>query len=196
MTPKHPTIEVRRRKRRAIAKIHRDAERKRTELGFVPDPTALRDRRILFAALIVLSVLGVCLIGQVNKMNEARRNRPMMRQLREIDTLAIALGRYHFHVGAWPTKEQGLKVLLRGPKGISAWQGPYITRFNNDAFGTPYVYAPPEGDAQVPTLFSCGPDRLPNTPDDVHPSSPAKFDPGTAWTNGWLRGSQRYLNFK
>ena len=39
MTPKHPTIEVRRRKRRAIAKIHRDAERKRTELGFVPDPT-------------------------------------------------------------------------------------------------------------------------------------------------------------
>lgn len=190
------TVEARRRKRRLKAQIQRAADRKRAEFGFMPDPSALRDRRILFFALIVLSVLGVGLVGQVNRMNEERRARPMSRALREIDTLAIALGRYHFHVGAWPTKEQGLQALLRAPKGTPRWQGPYINRYNKDAFGVAYNYAPPEGTNQVPTLFSCGPDRVPNTADDIYPSTPDKFDPGTDWTNGWLRAEQRYINFK
>jgi hypothetical protein len=48
----------------------------------------------------------------------------------------------------------------------------------------------PKKKGELPILFSCGPDRLPNTADDLKPD-PAKFDPGTEWTNGWVSAENR-----
>jgi hypothetical protein len=104
-----------------------------------------------------------------------------------VDVLAEALGRYHFHVGRYPTAEQGLAALVRDP-GERKWLGPYINHLRGDPWDTPFVYEPQAG--TVPLVLSLGPDRLRGTGDDISPD-PECFDPGTEWTNGWVSAEQR-----
>lgn len=187
-----PEIEARRIKRRKVELIRRRGERQIAALGEAPDATIFRNRKVLFGVMIVLAVLGGALIRQVEKANKERAKRPLLRVLREVDILAVALGRYHFHTGIWPTSEIGLKGLARHP-GTANWNGPYISHSGTDPFGTPYTYKPPLNATNCPILFSCGPDKLPGTPDDIYPSSPEKFNPGTEWTNGWRSASERWI---
>lgn len=187
-----PDLEARRIKRRKIELIHRRGERQIAALGEVPDARIFRNRKVLFGIMIVLTVLGGSLIREVDKANQARAKEPFMRSLREIDVLAVALGRYHFHTGVWPTSEIGLKGLARHP-GVANWNGPYISHSGTDPFGTLYNYQPPLIATNCPILFSSGPDKQPGTADDIYPSSSEKFNPGTEWTNGWRSASERWL---
>ena len=41
-----------------------------------------------------------------------------------------------------------------------------------------------------PDVYSAGPDLRPDTKDDLRPA-PECFDPGTDWTNGWLKVEDR-----
>ena len=187
-----PDLEIRRTKRRKVELIRRRGERQIAALGEVPDAGVFRNRKVLFGMLFVLAVMGGALIKQVDKANQERAKQPFIRTLREVDVLAIALGRYHFHTEVWPTAEIGLKGLARHP-GAANWNGPYISHSGTDPFGTPYCYTPPLNPTNYPVLFSCGPDKLPGTADDIYPSSPERFDPGTEWTNGWRSVSERWL---
>jgi len=187
-----PDIEIRRIKRRKIELIRRRGERQIAALGETPNAGIFRNRKVLFGVMIVLTVLGGALIQQVDKANKERAKQPLLRVLREVDVLAVALGRYHFHTGTWPTSEIGLKGLARHP-GTANWNGPYISHSGTDPFGTLYNYTPPQNPTNYPVLFSCGPDKLPGTQDDIYPSSPEKFNPGTEWTNGWRSASERWI---
>lgn len=187
-----PEIEARRIKRRKIELIRKRGERQILALGEVPDANLFRNRKVLFGAMIVFTLLGGALITQVDKANQERAKQPLLRTLREVDVLAVALGRYHFHTGVWPTSEIGLKGLARHP-GTANWNGPYISHSGADPFGTQYNYQPSPIATNLPILFSSGPDKLPGTADDIYPSSPEKFNPGTEWTNGWRSASERWL---
>jgi len=111
-----------------------------------------------------------------------------MRAVRQLDVLAVALGRYRFHTGSFPSAEQGLAALVRNP-GVPRWDGPYISNLCKDPWNQPYRYAPP-ADGGLPALASCGPDRAAGTADDLTPD-PDRFDPGTEWTNGWVSAMER-----
>ncbi len=176
-------------KRRALNGILREYEQKKAELQAVVSPTLFRNPKFYFGVIIVLVLVGASLFTATDKAVRRLDVSPPMRALRNVDVLAEALGRYRFHTGCFPDTGQGLAALVRDPR-VPGWDGPYIRFLRNDPWGTPFVYACGAGTNGLPTLFSCGPDKTPGTPDDLHPD-PARFDPGTAWTNGWVSADKR-----
>ena len=180
-----PEEKSRRRRRRAA--IRREAEVRLAEMRQVSTGRGFYAPRVLGAAFIVLAVVGAVLVKRVNRAVEDDRPYPHYSALRSLNHLATALGRYRFHVGAYPTEAQGLKALIEDP-GEKGWLGPYIVQLKRDPWGTPYVYAvKPDGS---PDVFTAGPDLKPGTPDDLRPD-PDSYNPGTDWTNGWLKVEDR-----
>ncbi len=177
------------RKKRAIEAIWRENERKKAELHAPFSPASLHNPKFYFGMVVILAVLGGAMFRATDRAVDRRREpSPYTRAMRHVDVLAEALGRYRFHTGVFPSDEQGLAALVRTP-GVPLWRGPYINLFRSDPWDTPFVYHAPTNGG-FPALYSCGPDRTPGTADDLYPD-PARFDPGTAWTNGWVSAGQR-----
>ena len=187
----------------AVKAIAREYERKRAELtGGAP---TLRRGPVFYGAVVLVLVLvgGLVLSASRNGigLGKARIERKPLQAQKAMRALSVALGRYKFHVGAYPTTAEGLHVLaFRRPNEIRrlrrahpGWDGPYINHIVPDPWGNDYVYETrPEGGP--PVLYSKGPDGRAGTTDDVLPDQLAFEEPfrDTAWTNGWapceLRG--------
>ena len=187
----------------AVKAIAREYERKRAELtGGAP---TLRRGPVFYGAVVLVLVLvgGLVLSASRNGigLGKARIERKPLQAQKAMRALSVALGRYKFHVGAYPTTAEGLHVLaFRRPNEIRrlrrahpGWDGPYVNHIVPDPWGNDYVYAPrPEGGP--PILYSKGPDGRAGTTDDVLPDQLAFEEPfrDTTWTNGWapceLRG--------
>ena len=201
--PKTPTPE-RQRSRAAIQAIAREYELKKENLkGGAP----LVKKGPLFYGLVILLliVLGAMLVPSIMNgslaLGKKRIDRNALQARKAMDALSLALGRYKFHVGVYPTTEEGLEVLAyRKPREIQlirarhpCWDGPYVNHIVKDPWGRDYVYETrPEGGH--PILYSKGPDGRAGTTDDVMPHQDF-FDEAfrdTTWTNGWapceLRG--------
>ncbi len=187
----------------AVKAIAREYERKRAELtGGAP---TLRRGPVFYGAVVLVLVLvgGLVLSASRNGigLGKARIERKPLQAQKAMRALSVALGRYKFHVGAYPTTEEGLHVLaFRRPNEIRrlrrahpGWDGPYVNHIVPDPWGNDYVYETrPEGGP--PVLYSKGPDGRAGTTDDVLPDQLAFEEPfrDTTWTNGWapceLRG--------
>lgn len=187
----------------AVKAIAREYERKRAELtGGAP---TLRRGPVFYGAVVLVLVLvgGLALSASRNGigLGKARIERKPLQAQKAMRALSVALGRYKFHVGAYPTTEEGLHVLaFRRPNEIRrlrrahpGWDGPYVNHIVPDPWGNDYVYETrPEGGP--PVLYSKGPDGRAGTTDDVLPDQLAFEEPfrDTTWTNGWapceLRG--------
>ena len=187
----------------AVKAIAREYERKRAELtGGAP---TLRRGPVFYGAVLLVLVLvgGLVLSASRNGigLGKARIERKPLQAQKAMRALSVALGRYKFHVGAYPTTEEGLHVLaFRRPNEIRrirrahpGWDGPYVNHIVPDPWGNDYVYETrPEGGP--PVLYSKGPDGRAGTTDDVLPDQLAFEEPfrDTTWTNGWapceLRG--------
>ena len=187
----------------AVKAIAREYERKRAELtGGAP---TLRRGPVFYGAVVLVLVLvgGLVLSASRNGigLGKARIERKPLQAQKAMRALSVALGRYKFHVGAYPTTAEGLHVLaFRRPNEIRrlrrahpGWNGPYVNHIVPDPWGNDYVYETrPEGGP--PVLYSKGPDGRAGTTDDVLPDQLAFEEPfrDTTWTNGWapceLRG--------
>ena len=194
----------RRSSKAAVKAIAREYEMKRMALQGSGAPV-FRRGPLFYGVLIVGLLIVGGLVLSVSKggisLGKARIERKPLMARKAMDSLSVALGRYKFHVGAYPTDEEGLKVLAyRKPaeirrirKAHKGWDGPYVNHIVNDPWGNEYVYETrPEGGP--PVLYSKGPDGRAGTTDDVMPdqlSFEAAFR-DTAWTNRWspceLRG--------
>lgn len=90
----------------------------------------------------------------------------------DLAMLTTALGLYRSFQGTYPDSEPGLKALYRNPgtkepdpfDGIYLWgKGP-----PSDPWGRPYVYRfPGARNPKGYDLYSSGPDRIPDSADDV-----------------------------
>ena len=198
VVPKMREPNVRTVRRRALENIRQEAEQKKAELqGAVSASTSIKKSpRIYLLIIFILAMIGLAVVNRTDRAVERTRT-PETRMFNNLDVLATALGRYHFHTGVYPTAEQGLAALVRDPGTnlVPHWNGPYISHLPKDIWGTPFVYAPSAVAGGLPTLFSCGPDGLPDTDDDLR-ADPLRFDPGTDWTNGWRRAEDRLPGVK
>jgi general secretion pathway protein G len=181
--------EKHRARHRKIERIQRSFERKKNELHGQLPPSLFKNPTFYFGVMVIFAMVGVLLFNAADKSLVRKKASPYQRGMQHVDVLAEALGRYHFHVGVYPSAEKGLAALVRDP-GDPKWMGPYINLLRNDPWDTPFVYEPHEG--TLPTVLSCGPDKKRGTADDILPD-PESFDPGTEWTNGWVSAEQRLI---
>lgn len=187
----------------AVKAISHEYELKRAELGLT---TLTFKRGPLFYGLVIvlLVVLGALIVPGIISGNltlgKKRIDRNDMVARKAMNALSVALGRYKFHVGQYPTNEEGLEVLAyRKPKELAkirrahkGWDGPYVDHVVNDPWGRPYVYETrPEGG--TPILYSKGPDGRAGTLDDILPDQ-LSFESAfrdTSWTNHWAPAELR-----
>ena len=202
---KNPNFgEKRRKKNLAIKKIAREYELKKAEITGGP-PLFTKGPAFYVLAILLLVVIGSVIVpGILNgnlTMGKKRIERNQLLARKAMTSLSIALGRYRFHVGEYPTDKEGLQVLsFRKPDEIRrirkihpGWDGPYVNHIVKDPWGHDYFYARrPAGG--TPILYSCGPDGRAGSTDDILPDR-LDFDAAfrdTSWTNHWapceLRG--------
>ena len=187
--------------RAAVKAIAREYEMKKAELQGSGAPTMKRGPVFYLMVIIGLMIIGTMVLSRGDlSFGKKRIERKPLQARKAMDSLSVALGRYKFHVGEYPTNEEGLEVLAyRRPEEIRKirkahpnWDGPYVNHIVDDPWGHPYVYETrPEGGH--PILYSRGPDGRIGTTDDVLPDqlSFEKAFNDTSWTNGWAPAELR-----
>jgi type II secretion system protein G len=86
----------------------------------------------------------------------------------QLQSLETALEAYEIDNGSYPTSQQGLSALLKGPAGLKTWHGPYVKTLPNDPWGRPFVYRNPgTHNHDSFDLISRGADGKLGTADDV-----------------------------
>lgn len=176
---------------RAKRRIRQEARARLAELHATPTLRELYAPRAIIAAVILLTVLGGMLAGRagVAHRRAAAKTIPHRTAIHSLDNLAVALGRYKFHTGDFPTADQGLAALNKD-LGVVGWDGPYLVQLFDDPWGRDYFYEAPLDEGGLPDLRSLGPDGIYGTADDLRPGMEF-YDVGTAWTNGWLHRQER-----
>ena len=191
----------------AVKAIAREYEMKKAELQGSGAPTIRRGPVFYLALIAILAIVGGLVLsrGEIS-FGKARIERKPLMARKAMDALSVALGRYKFHVGEYPTTEEGLKVLAYhqpdeirrirrahpAKNGFHGWDGWYVDHIVDDPWGNEYVYETrPEGGH--PVLYSKGPDGRAGTTDDVMPDQ-LSFEEAfrdTSWTNHWSPAEYR-----
>lgn len=111
---------------------------------------------------MVVAILGLIAgIVAVNLVGQWRETETKTARL-DLQRVEEAVELYRFKYGRYPEVSEGLTALLDPPHGgESLLRRKEVPR---DPWGTPYVY---ERDGGRFVLSSMGPDRAPNTPDDI-----------------------------
>lgn len=163
------SAEERRAAKLKIKAIQRATEQERLTRGLAPCAEALRSPKVMLGMLAILLVVGLGLLGTLRRpaavVKDASEHMQVRAQ-RSVTRLAEAMTLFRVHTHAWPSQRLGLYALARNYR-IPGWKGPYINWAYKDPWGTPYVYQMPISPYEAPILFSCGPDKLPNTNDDI-----------------------------
>ncbi len=180
----------------AVKAIAREYEMKKAELQGAGAPTLRKGPVFYGAVILMLIVVGSLVVGSLKNgvgFGKARIELKPLQARKSMSALSVALGRYKFHVGEYPSTQEGLAVLALKAYPKKGWDGPYVNHIVDDPWGNSYVYETrPEGGH--PILYSKGPDARAGTTDDVLPDQAAFDEPfrDTSWTNGWapyrLRG--------
>lgn len=191
MRKKFPAKNQSGKKRReaAIKQIAREYEQKRAELNGLKAPEMKKGVVFYVVVLLGLMLLASVFMTLTGKGGKARVSKDSIVVRKSLDALAIAIGRYHYHTGQFPTQEEGLFILASTQVVKAGWNGPYIHggKILRDPWKNEYVYIAGEN-GNPPSLFSAGPDGEPGTGDDIL-ANPALYDEpfrDTSWTKDWV----------
>lgn len=180
----------------AAMAIKREYEIKKANLDASAPPILRKGPLFYGIAILLLAVAGTLVLSAAKNgvgLGKKRTELKPLQAQQSMRALAVALGRYKFHVGEYPSTSEGLNAIAAKSWRKQGWDGPYVNHIVNDPWGNAYVYETrPEGGH--PILYSKGPDGRAGTTDDVLPDQEAFDEPfrDTSWTNGWapyrLRG--------
>ena len=184
---KFPTKDPQKKKRvAAIKAIKREYAAKRAALG--GGAPAMKKGVVFYAVVILgLMILGSLILSVAGKGGPKEISRAQILVRKSVDSVAVALGRYRYHVGSYPSTEEGLEALAAITPRKKGWNGPYVNHVVKDPWGHDYVYVN-NGESEYPTLYSKGPDGKAGTTDDVLPDRALYDEPfkDTSWTKGWM----------
>ncbi len=111
----------------------------------------------LLAALVVPNLVG--------KLDDAR----LTKAKTDIASIENLLEQYRIDNFAYPTTDQGLEALVNkptDPEPVKYPEGGYTKRLPLDPWERPYQYLQPGAHGSF-DLYSLGPDRQPDTDDDI-----------------------------
>ena len=99
----------------------------------------------LIELLVVLVILGM-LAGLVGPrvMKYASSSKTEIAKV-QLEDLAAGLDLFKLDVGRYPSREEGLLVLVESSGGITGWNGPYLrkNKIPKDPWGRDYLYNVP-----------------------------------------------------
>lgn len=180
----------------AVKAIAREYEMKKAALQGAGAPVFRRGPVFYLVLIVGLVILGgMVLSASKNGIGFGKKRIELkpMQVRKSMDSLVVALGRYKFHTGEYPSTAEGLNALAAKAFPKKGWDGPYVNHVVKDPWGNDYVYETrPEGGH--PVLYSKGPNGRAGDDDDVLPDQEMFEQPfrDTSWTNGWapyrLRG--------
>lgn len=172
-------------KKIAKERIRREFQNKKDALsGGLPK----MKRGIVFYLVIImgLAILGSLVLSATGRGGKAHISKAQINARKSMDALAVALGRYKFHVGHYPSTEEGLAALTNLTPKVVGWNGPYCKRIVKDPWGNDYYYE--RLDEGYPILYSRGPDGRMGSIDDIMSNQSLFEEPfkDTTWTNSWV----------
>lgn len=174
-------------RKKKIKAISVEFKAKRAELAMSAPP--LMKKGLVFYAVIIagLAILGSLILSASGKGGRKFISKAKIDSEKSVNALAVALGRYRYHTGFYPTTREGLQQLAAILPHVKGWNGPYIRRVVKDPWGNDYVYVC-KGQTEDPSLFSKGPDGLEGTADDILPEKDAFDRPfrDLSWLEGWM----------
>ena len=180
----------------AVKAIAREYEMKKVALQGAGAPVFRRGPVFYLILIIGLVIVGgMVLSASKNGIGFGKKRIELkpMQVRKSMDALVVALGRYKFHTGEYPSTAEGLNALAAKAFPKKGWDGPYVNHVVKDPWGNDYVYETrPEGGH--PVLYSKGPNGRAGDDDDILPDQEMFEQPfrDTSWTNGWapyrLRG--------
>jgi general secretion pathway protein G len=123
---------------------------------------------VLLVLAILVVIIGLVLPNLIGQQKEANIAATKV----AINSVEQALKIYALHHdGEYPPSGVGLEALIAPSGNDPKWKGPYIESqtLPADAWGNPLLYQYPSQQqaSGKPDIWSVGPDKTPNTEDDV-----------------------------
>jgi general secretion pathway protein G len=134
-------------------------------------PVRNRDRQAGFTLvelLVVLVILSLImgLVGPrvLSYLSDSRVKAAKL----QIDSLSAALDLFYLDTGRYPSKSEGLEVLMERKPSVEHWNGPYLQQnaLPLDPWGNPYEYRIP-GEKAAYEIVSLGADGREGGTDDA-----------------------------
>lgn len=95
----------------------------------------------LLVVLMIIALLAGFVGPKVFSNVDQAKEKTAMRQMR---SLADAMGQYRLDTGSYPSASQGLNALVEHPANVANWHGPYLSqRVPLDPWGNPYQWHNP-----------------------------------------------------
>ena len=123
----------------------------------------------LLLVVFIIGILAALVVGRFVGVQEKTKITVARGQISELEK---ALERYKINMDKYPTAEEGLNALVKGPDDpdlAKKWEGPYLGKaVPKDSWGKDYIYkCPGEHNATTFDLYSWGPDGQEGTEDDI-----------------------------
>ncbi len=185
----------RREDKRKLRLMEKNALRKKSAFDVEKATSFLRSPRKAIWAVFILAMLGFLLFRASQHTDTQREDVALALAERQLNVMATALARYHFHTDEWPSNEAGLNALI-ADDGAPGWFGPYLNdprrlpvkKLPLDPWKQQYVYSLTN---DVVLLFSKGSDMVAGTADDVRPDPKSFVLTDMSWTNEWVSAEER-----
>ncbi|MDB5641002.1 MAG: gspG [Hyphomicrobiales bacterium] len=100
----------------------------------------------LVEVIVVISIIGLfmSLVGPrvLNYLTDSKLKAARI----QAETLGSAVELFFIDIGRYPLEAEGLDALVRAPRTVSLWNGPYLkgNSVPRDPWGNPYIYASPD----------------------------------------------------
>lgn len=124
----------------------------------------------LLEIMLVVTLIGLLLGAGIYYMKGNVEHGRYVRVMTDSQALTSSLKLYEAMNGFYPTTAQGLDALVRKPstEPVPRQWRPFLEQELVDPWGNPYYYTYPakRSDKQY-DVFSAGPDRQPETQDDI-----------------------------
>jgi general secretion pathway protein G len=123
----------------------------------------------LLEIMLVVSIIVIILGVAISKLGNTTAIAKTMRVQADIQAIKTQLQLYESMNGFFPSTEQGLQALVTQPQNDprpTRWYQ-LFKQLPKDPWGSDYIYRYPGlKDPSGYDLYSAGPDRIPDTPDD------------------------------
>lgn len=124
----------------------------------------------LLEILVVLAILGMLVGVLVSHVGDSfRTGQSSTARIFVGSSIKTVIMRYRIDVGDFPSTTEGLEALVSAPSGkADKWKGPYLEKLPVDPWNEPYGYRFPGTKNKTGyDVFSKGPDKTPDTADDI-----------------------------